>query len=68
LPPETDYPALPAPEEPVALVGFCVFFQWKKTQKPRFMGSVCSLQGKNRLIGDFSGFYARSATNCEGIT
>jgi hypothetical protein len=34
----------------------------------RAPGATWSLQEKNRLIGDFSGFYAQSATNSWWIT
>ncbi|MDR2019620.1 MAG: hypothetical protein LBQ14_02525 [Treponema sp.] len=54
-----------AARRPVALVDFCA----ARGAKPPVIGAASdlkvrrNLQGKNRLICDFLGFYAQSATN-----
>jgi hypothetical protein len=55
---------LTAYQEPVALVDFCAMCR-KNPDYPACCEPLVrrSLQGKNRLSGDFWKFYARSATN-----
>jgi hypothetical protein len=51
---------IPGIWQPVALVGFCAILYRKNHDLWAAFG-VCKV--KNRLTGDFWGFYARSATN-----
>jgi hypothetical protein len=52
--------------EPVALVGFVFFFSKKRHKNHDKWAPYTVCRVKNRLIGDFSEFYAQSATNCYG--
>jgi hypothetical protein len=56
-------PAATTSEASLAVCCTCRFLRHFVPQKPRFMGCFGSLQGKNRLFGDFLMLIARSATN-----